>query len=148
MATQCCISDGDRLQLVISDKVMVSMDTLPEELLLRIFSHLPYSSLLSAGQTSKRWFRCSKDPSLLRDLLQLIISDKVMLSMDTLPEELLLRIFSHLPYSSLLSAGQTSKRWFRCSKDPLLLRAVASRDFSRDHSAYSDQEIWAAVFLG
>ena len=33
---------------------MVCMDTLPEELLLRIFSHLPYSSLLSAGQTSKR----------------------------------------------------------------------------------------------
>ena len=93
-ATQCCISDGDRLQLVISD------------------------------------------------------SDKVMVSMDTLPEELLLRIFSHLPYSSLLSAGQTSKRWFRCSKDPLLLRAVASRDFSRDHSTYSDQEIRAAVFLG
>ena len=92
MATQCCISDGDRLQLVISDKVMVSMDTLPEELLLRIFSHLPYSSLLSAGQTSKRWFRCSKDP--------------------------------------------------------ILLRAVASRDFCRDHSTYSDQEIRAAVFLG
>ena len=34
------------------------------------------------------------------------------------------------------------------SKDPLLLRAVASRHFSRDHSTYSDQEIRAAVFLG
>ncbi|XP_038600245.1 S-phase kinase-associated protein 2 [Tachyglossus aculeatus] len=46
----------------------ISWDTLPDELLLEIFSYLPLHDLLKISQTCKRWHRLSLDESLWQTL--------------------------------------------------------------------------------
>ena len=78
------------------------------------------------------------------------------MAISTLPPELLLRIFSHLGYSDLVSARRTCRKWRDLSMDEGLLRTIKERDFREDmweesdEEGYypSDEEIGLAVFLG
>lgn len=47
---------------------MVDVPTLPDSLVLQIFFHLPYSSVLRAGLTCHQWFAISRDELLWREL--------------------------------------------------------------------------------
>jgi len=42
----------------------------------------------------------------------------------------LLQIFGHLEYRDIVSVGRTCKQWHHLSQDELLLRKIASRDFT------------------
>ena len=51
-------------------------------------------------------------------------------TIDKLPPEMLLQVFSHLPYSDILSVRCTNKSWQKISQDEGLLKSVATRDFT------------------
>ena len=51
-------------------------------------------------------------------------------TIDKLPPEMLLHVFSHLPYSDILSVRCTNKSWQKLSQDKGLLKTVATRDFT------------------
>ena len=51
-------------------------------------------------------------------------------TIDKLPPEMWLQIFSHLPYSDILSVRCTNKSWQKLSQDKGLLKTVATRDFT------------------
>ena len=45
----------------------------------------------------------------------------------SLPREMVLQIFSLLPYSDLISVGRTCKQLHESSKDGILLKSLATR---------------------
>ena len=68
---------------------------------------------------------------------------------DLLPKEVLLRIFSLLPYRDLVSAGRTCKHWHGLSKDDLLIQKVVLTEFNDWQIALlPDEQICLVIFLG
>ena len=53
-------------------------------------------------------------------------------TMLSMPEELLLQIFSYLEYRDIVSVGRTCKLGHHLSQDELLLRKIKARDFTPD----------------
>ena len=76
------------------EDTMTNISSLPEEVLLHIFSFLPTSSLISVRRTCTQW----------RDLIMTDI-------FSSLPPDILLHIFSFLPTRSLVSVRRTSTQW-------------------------------------
>ena len=75
------------------------------------------------------------------------------MSTDKLPDEILLKIFSFLQFTDLLSAGRTCKQWQDCSKDHLLLEGLAKQrdlvqNWSKEGYIPSNDEICLAMSLG
>jgi F-box/WD-40 domain protein 5 len=58
-----------------------------------------------------------------------------------LPEELLLRIFSYLPDSDLLSAGCTCSIWYQVSRDSLLWKERLKRRYAITHAQCLDSSL-------
>ena len=73
------------------------------------------------------------------------------MSIAKFPDEVLLKIFSFLPWTDLVSVRNTCNKWQELSEDIILLHNLA-RDFSErwdneDHHPSSD-EISFAILLG
>ena len=73
----------------------------------------------------------------------------MMATIEILPREVLLQIFSLLPYSDLVSIGRTCKHWHSLGKDYDLLQMIVKREFSWCDGDYypTRREIGYAVFL-
>ena len=72
-----------------------------------------------------------------------------MVTIDNLPEEVMLQIFKWLPYRDLISAGRTCKQLLRISKDDNLLKKIVKKEFrSHDQADYSKEQLRLAVYLG
>ena len=58
--------------------------------------------------------------------------ESMMTTIDSLlpTPNVLLQIFGHLEYRDIVSVGRTCKQWHHLSQDELLLRKIASRDFT------------------
>ena len=63
-----------------------------------------------------------------------------MTNIFSLPREMVVRIFSLLPYSDLISVGRTCKHLRDSSKDDILMRRLAARI----RSSWSDPDHWPA----
>ena len=76
-----------------------------------------------------------------------------MTTIDLLPREVLLQIFSLLGYRDLISVRRTCKLWHRLSQDDILLQNIGRKHlntetWSEDDVCPSREEIGLAVFLG
>ena len=73
----------------------------------------------------------------------------MMATIEILPREVLLQIFSLLPYSDLVSIWRTCKHWHSLGKDYDLLQMIVKREFSWCDGDYypTRREIGYAVFL-
>ena len=70
-----------------------------------------------------------------------IVTSAKMTNIFSLPREMVLvRIFSLLPYSDLISVGRTCKHLRDSSKDDILMRRLAARI----RSSWSDPDHWPA----
>ena len=78
-------------------------------------------------------------------------STKIKMSIAKFPEEVLLKIFSFLPWTDLVSVRKTCRRWKELSEDNILLRnlarQLAERWDNEDHHPSSDETSFA-VLLG
>ena len=78
-------------------------------------------------------------------------STKIKMSIAKFPDEVLLKIFSFLPWTDLVSVRKTCNKWQELSEDNTILRNLASQLAERwgneDHHPSSD-EISFAVQLG
>ena len=80
--------------------------------------------------------------------------DNGLTIMDILPRELILQIFSLLPYRDLLSVGRTCKQLHDLSKDDVLLQKIVQTEYRDDnhwsysYSSYTHEQMSRAVFLG
>ena len=84
-----------------------------------------------------------------RNIDRLSASAQMMATIEILPREVLLQIFSLLPYSDLVSVGRTCKHWHGLGKDYALLQMIVKREFSWSDGDYypTRKEIGYAVFL-
>ena len=73
------------------------------------------------------------------------------MSIAKFPDEVLLKIFSFLPWTDLVSVRKTCSRWQELSEDNILLHKLA-RDFSErwgnEYHHPSSDEISFAILLG
>ena len=69
-----------------------------------------------------------------------IVTSAKMTNIFSLPREMVVRIFSLLPYSDLISVGRTCKHLRDSSKDDILMRRLAARI----RSSWSDPDHWPA----
>ena len=76
-----------------------------------------------------------------------------MTNIATLPREVLLQVFSLLPYRDLVSVGRTCLFWHSLSQDDILLQNIGKKHlntetWSEDDICPSREEIGLSVFLG
>ena len=78
-------------------------------------------------------------------------STKIKMSITKFPDEVLLKIFSLLPWTDLVCVRRTCRRWQELSEDNILLRnlarQLAERWGNEDHHP-SSEEISFAILLG
>ena len=64
------------------------------------------------------------------------------MSWELVPEELLLQIFSYLPYQEICKAGLVCSKWWKVGKDDILWRKILRKDFQLKESVGVRQNCW------